>query len=1003
MPPRRSKREGKRGANQQNPDDPDAPKIHPEVQKVLDFEALLEAEAKNEVAAKVQKDRILKRCFDAFGHNLCGPDPVLNSTSLALVVEIFFIAKELGFDLDFNPNAICEIPNKLEQMHEERDNPMLASMPKEKLGLVTGIHFALRGAAKRLEKEHLWGTFTDLLRMTHRRDAELYRIVYFDLLKDIVDDIVDEDDEEERKYLWMSCSPYPQDHRCPYVIRSMLEEDGWTEMADYSMKRKYHHVYRHELSLDTEDPEKAKNLFKLSPLSFIDVCVPEKWNHFHFLLPNSHYEAMAQKLIDDEFKRKGKIDLTVKKPKNKNEEKKMAKDKAEKEQMVAMFDSSDTDEDDFFEDKDMDPETRKTAEEREIMNNENVLDLMQQDETIMESGLLGLSHAELPCYVLWNLCRSLRITMIGLRPGGCMVLIWGTTPLHASFFWLKQQLQPFFDDVNLLSSPFPSMESLVVCSGYSGRISQVDPFCYFLTRPHRAMGIDDILLWTFGDGNKSIEEMWDRDRREIEDLLMDYKTKIEKLERYTIDMEKEKVLQEIERIKEAMREAERAAREAEGAAQEAEAEKSPKKKKSPRKKKPGEKDEGELKKKKTVENIDAKASLKRKNSRVRPGGGEMTREVQEGEKVQRRRRKTVIKEGMKSAQLEKLVKFRNREPDAKAGAEVNHIVMTAMDDASPQNRSLRAAAAGSDPTCMTMTVSRERIDQIQKDVIDSMRPEPLSPMRKREFNPYRNKLRKLIGKREDDIKQMGAKGSMRGGAGRRGRGGGQGSSDDDDEFGVLPDVSHAERGGGEEGDEGEDADGEEHSMIKMVNKKGKKKHGKDNASTEFDGADSSLLLRGPSHSRWDRPWRRDGVRNPVPADLKNGPSTASQKRPVHLATSLGVGSLDQIRDTELFAKFQEELNPVTAFGDKDEIYEFLSNSANFLRDTGDTNVRHVYEAWTRQYDKWRENKGLPPRQKYHIDLPSSTSGSRSGTAASGSRPAPGPPEGATGGGEGGGD
>eukprot|EP00391_Amoebophrya_sp_Ameob2_P013832 CAMPEP_0178989882 /NCGR_PEP_ID=MMETSP0795-20121207/4624_1 /TAXON_ID=88552 /ORGANISM="Amoebophrya sp., Strain Ameob2" /LENGTH=987 /DNA_ID=CAMNT_0020681339 /DNA_START=375 /DNA_END=3338 /DNA_ORIENTATION=+ len=965
MPPRRGKRHAKGGQGQEGP--VDEPLIHPEVQKVLDFEAILAAEDRNEAALKVQKDKILQRCLDAFGHNLCGPDPVLNSTSLALQMEVWFIARELGYNIEEQPEWLCRIPNKLEEMHAERDNPLFA-VPAEKLGTVTGIHFALRGAAKRLEKQHLWGTFTDLLRMTHRRDAELYRIVYFDLLKELVDDIVDEDDEDERKFLWMSCSPYPQDHRCPYAVRSMLEEDNWSELTDYSLKRKYFHIYRNELSLDTEDPDKGKNLFKLTPMAFVDVCVPEKWNHFHFLLPNEHYTNMAKKLMEEELRKKGKIDLTVKKPKNKADEKKWAKEKLEKEQMVAMFDSSDTDEDDFFEDRDMDPETRRTEQEREEMNNEVFLDLMRQDETVMESGLLGLSHQELPCYVLWNLCRALRISMIGLRPGGCLVLIWGTTPLHATFFWLKNLLQPFFDEINLLSSPFPSTESLIVCQGYAAKLSLVDPLCYFLTRPQRNLGVDDVLLWTFGDGYKSMEELYLRDKREVDDLLSDYKIKVEKMERYTIDMEKEKVLMEIERMKEEMREAERQAREAAGGDQEGgDAEGGKKKKKSPKKKK-GEKEEaagdGGKKKKGPGEVLDAKLGGAKRAKK-----GEVARALQEGRKRQRPRRKTVMGQGMKSAQLEKLVRFRNREPGDAVGAEVQNIFAQAMEDASPWNA--RSVRGGDDPTGMVQEVSLGAIDKLQENVLSSMRPEPLSPMRKREFNPYRAKLRKIIGRREDDAKQSLVFGGGRKNKSRRGGAGG-GSSDDED-FGDLPDVSHAERsrpraaggaqGGSADHDAGEDGDlddenGEEQSMIKMVKstKKGNKKG-------DLSPEPSTVLPAGPSHSRWDRPWQQHGGRqNPVPQELRPDKRGSSrQRREVHLATSLGVGALDHVRGADLIAQFEEELNPESAM-DKETMVIALRDQLNLLRDSGDVNVQHVYQAWERQFDAWREKKGLPPRK-----------------------------------------
>ena len=44
------------------------------------------------------------------------------------------------------------------------------------------------------------------------------------------------------------------------------------------MKRKYAHIYKDEISIDGEDFEKKKVLFKLASFMFIDVSVPSKWN-----------------------------------------------------------------------------------------------------------------------------------------------------------------------------------------------------------------------------------------------------------------------------------------------------------------------------------------------------------------------------------------------------------------------------------------------------------------------------------------------------------------------------------------------------------------------------------------------------------------------------------------------------------------------------------------------------------------------------------------------------
>lgn len=40
---------------------------------------------------------------------------------------------------------------------------------------------------------------------------------------------------KNRKYLWLSCSPYARDHRVPDGLREVLEVDLWAELKDFSM------------------------------------------------------------------------------------------------------------------------------------------------------------------------------------------------------------------------------------------------------------------------------------------------------------------------------------------------------------------------------------------------------------------------------------------------------------------------------------------------------------------------------------------------------------------------------------------------------------------------------------------------------------------------------------------------------------------------------------------------------------------------------------------------
>ena len=40
--------------------------------------------------------------------------------------------------------------------------------------------------------------------------------------------------------------------------------------------------------------------------------------------------------------------------------------------------------------------------------------------------------------------------MLGLEPDGCLVLIWGTNPLHEMFFFLKKHLNVLFDEVSMV-------------------------------------------------------------------------------------------------------------------------------------------------------------------------------------------------------------------------------------------------------------------------------------------------------------------------------------------------------------------------------------------------------------------------------------------------------------------------------------------------------------------------------------------------------------------------
>ena len=86
-----------------------------------------------------------------------------------------------------------------------------------------------------------------------------YELMYGEILREFFDDIFEDPDPDSgnfdpgRKFMYLSCSPFSCDHVCPKDIKEVLAGDGWEEISDFSLKRKYAHLYEHETYIDPED------------------------------------------------------------------------------------------------------------------------------------------------------------------------------------------------------------------------------------------------------------------------------------------------------------------------------------------------------------------------------------------------------------------------------------------------------------------------------------------------------------------------------------------------------------------------------------------------------------------------------------------------------------------------------------------------------------------------------------------------------------------------------
>ena len=60
-------------------------------------------------ASKTKKNKITQRCFDAFGHNLCGPDPVFNASPLALWVEVLLQRQSSTGECIYRMSSIVDL------------------------------------------------------------------------------------------------------------------------------------------------------------------------------------------------------------------------------------------------------------------------------------------------------------------------------------------------------------------------------------------------------------------------------------------------------------------------------------------------------------------------------------------------------------------------------------------------------------------------------------------------------------------------------------------------------------------------------------------------------------------------------------------------------------------------------------------------------------------------------------------------------------------------------
>lgn len=193
---------------------------HPEVRKVYQFEEWIENERLLDAQERERYQNGKKRMFAEIGHNLCLPDGVFGAGCMCLGGELISMAVENSLPVEKlvhdDNEGIIGGENRADD-DEYVPGPLdgIFVSPGTLAGPTASIHKTLLHISIKLaeKEEYLWVTLCRLIRMTHRRDKELYRIVYLTILKEVLDDLIAHTAHNAgvslpvRTYAWMSCSP----------------------------------------------------------------------------------------------------------------------------------------------------------------------------------------------------------------------------------------------------------------------------------------------------------------------------------------------------------------------------------------------------------------------------------------------------------------------------------------------------------------------------------------------------------------------------------------------------------------------------------------------------------------------------------------------------------------------------------------------------------------------------------------------------------------------------
>ena len=62
----------------------------------------------------------------------------------------------------------------------------------------------------------------------------------------------DEVPKEKHRFVYLACSPFPLDQRCPKGLRNVLATENWIEDRDFRKKTHFFHLFQDRITIPME-------------------------------------------------------------------------------------------------------------------------------------------------------------------------------------------------------------------------------------------------------------------------------------------------------------------------------------------------------------------------------------------------------------------------------------------------------------------------------------------------------------------------------------------------------------------------------------------------------------------------------------------------------------------------------------------------------------------------------------------------------------------------------